>query len=127
MNGFLPNRSKNKKRAQKNGRRAEFYAALFLQCKFYRIKKRNFKTPVGEIDLIAETSRHIIFVEVKARPEKSTAAYAITPHQQHRIMNAAQWYLNQNPSAQKKQMRFDAMLIVPHKFPTHIRNAWGSS
>ena len=36
------------------GRRAEFWAALYLRLKFYRIIARNLRLPGGEIDLIAK-------------------------------------------------------------------------
>ena len=49
------------------GRRAETLAAWYLRLKGYRIIESRYKTPVGEIDLIARRWGTTVFVEVKAR------------------------------------------------------------
>ena len=52
--------------AEKRGRAGETLAALYLRFKGYRILAQRVRTPVGEIDLIAEKSGIVAFVEVKA-------------------------------------------------------------
>ena len=42
-------------------------AAWYLQAKGYRILQRNYRTPMGEIDLVAKDGKTLVFVEVKAR------------------------------------------------------------
>lgn len=49
------------------GRQKEKKAAMFLSKKGYRILEHSYRTPCGEIDLIAEHEGRIIFVEVKYR------------------------------------------------------------
>ena len=49
------------------GRISEDHAARFLTSKGYRIKERNYRTPRGEIDIIAEHGKTLVFIEVKAR------------------------------------------------------------
>jgi len=52
--------------AYRKGHRAEWLAALAVMLKGCRIVARCFKTPVGEVDLIARKRYLVIFVEVKA-------------------------------------------------------------
>ena len=49
------------------GLSAESRAAMFLIAKAYRIVARRWKTPFGEIDIVARRRRALVFVEVKAR------------------------------------------------------------
>ena len=72
-----------------NGVDAEARAAVYLSRNGYEILARRFKTPYGEIDLVARAARLIVFVEVKARARLDDAAYAVTPRQQQRIIDAA--------------------------------------
>ncbi|HTM79441.1 MAG TPA: YraN family protein, partial [Devosia sp.] len=59
-----PSKPKSNKRiaAQRGGHRGEALAALFLRLQLYRIIASRYKTPVGEIDLIAERFGTIVFV-----------------------------------------------------------------
>ena len=77
------------------GRWGETLAADYLTQKGYAILERNFRTPYGEIDLIADEGNSLVFVEVKTR---STDAYglpeaAITPQKRQHLIAAAQAYL----------------------------------
>jgi hypothetical protein len=56
-----------KRRSERKGRRAELFAALALMLKGYRIVNMRYRTPVGEIDIVARKRDLIAFVEVKAR------------------------------------------------------------
>jgi putative endonuclease len=51
---------------QEFGRSAEEEAAKYLQKKGFRLVERNFRTSIGEIDLIMEDGETLVFVEVKA-------------------------------------------------------------
>ena len=68
-----PSRTPSDRRiaAYRRGHRGEALAALFLQLKLYRIRDRRFKTALGEIDLIAEKGRTVVFVEVKQRAARA--------------------------------------------------------
>ena len=79
------------------GLMAEGVASLMLRLKGYRILARRFRTPLGEIDLVARRGRTVAFLEVKARADFATAAEAVTIYQQRRIINAAQLFLAQHP------------------------------
>ena len=116
--------TETRRKAYRAGRSAEAIAAWWLRLKGYRIVAMGFKTPVGEIDLIARRGRLVAFVEVKVRPSKTEAADAITPRQQARIARAAEWFLSSRPDFAAFQCRFDAVLVVSRHLPTHIVGAW---
>jgi putative endonuclease len=111
-------------RATRRGRSGEWLAALRLMAAGYRIVARNFRSPVGEIDLIARRGRTLIFVEVKHRADQDTAAFAILPRQQARIRRAAEAFLAARPELATFSLRFDAMLIAPWRVPLHVIDAW---
>ena len=75
--------------AFRTGLSAESRAAAWLMAKGYRILAKRFRTPHGEIDLVARKRNLVAFVEVKARASLDEAAYAVTPRQQARIIAAA--------------------------------------
>ena len=116
--------TETRRKAYQSGRSAEVLAAWWLRLKGYRIVAMGFKTPVGEIDLIARRGRALVFVEVKVRPSKVEAAEAITPRQQARIARAAGWFLNSRPDFAAFNCRFDAVLMVSRHLPTHVVGAW---
>jgi putative endonuclease len=107
----------------KQGHLAELLAALLLQLKGYHIVKRRYKTPLGEIDLIAMRGRTLVAVEVKYRASLDQASEAITFKQRKRIEKALTLYLR-NLKHQPDQIRFDAILFSPYKWPKHLQNAW---
>ena len=113
--------------AFQTGISAESRAAAFLIAKGYRILARRFRTPHGEIDIVARRRNLIAFVEVKARASLDEAAYAVTPRQQQRIVNAAQGWLVAHPEHAEFELRFDAMLIAPRSLPRHVLAAFDAS
>src|ERR1700710_2945196 len=76
--------------AFQTGISAESRACIYLIAKGYRILARRFRTPYGEIDVVARRRGLLAFVEVKARANLDDAAYSVTPQQQQRIVTAAQ-------------------------------------
>jgi putative endonuclease len=113
--------------AFRTGLSAETRAAAYLMAKGYRILAKRFRTPYGEIDLVARKRNLLVFVEVKARGSLDEAAYAVTPRQQQRIINAAQAWLMAHPEHAEFDMRFDAMLIAPRRLPRHLLAAFDAS
>src|SRR5260370_18071376 len=75
--------------AFRTGLSAESRAAACLMAKGYRILAKRFRTPYGEIDIVARRRNLVAFVEVKARASLHEAAYAVTPRQQARIIGTA--------------------------------------
>ena len=113
--------------AFQTGLSAESRAAALLMAKGYRILAKRFRTPHGEIDLIAKRRNLLAFVEVKARASLDEAAYAVTPRQQARIINAAQAWLVAHPDHAELELRFDAILIAPRRLPRHLLAAFDAS
>jgi putative endonuclease len=113
------------KAAELRGRRSETLAAFALACKFYRVIGRRVKTPAGELDVVAVAPNgSVCFVEVKARSTLLDPAEAVSARQRERIARAAELYLRSKPGLRHKAVRFDIMLIVPRRWPRHIRDAW---
>ena len=113
--------------AFRTGISAESRAAAFLMAKGYRILARRYRTPHGEIDIVVRRRNLIAFVEVKARASLDEAAYAVTPRQQQRIIDAAQGWLVAHPEHAEFELRFDAMLIAPKRLPRHVLAAFDAS
>jgi putative endonuclease len=109
------------------GLSAESRAAAFLVAKGYRILARRFRTPLGEIDIVARRRDVLVFVEVKARDNFDEAAEAIGKRQQNRIIGAAQVWLAAHPEDAMRDMRFDAVLVIPRRLPRHLPAAFDAS
>lgn len=112
--------------AERAGRRAEALAALFLRAKLYRIKASRVKTPVGEIDLIAERFGTTVFVEVKARGAMAGEADALEAVNVRRISRAAQYYIARHPHLADAPLRFDVIFLAPGRLPRHVVNAFSA-
>jgi putative endonuclease len=103
---------------------AESRAAAYLIAKGFRILARRWKSPLGEIDIVARRRSLLIFVEVKARATLDDAAWSVTPRQQQRIAGAAQVWLAAHPEMEFQDIRFDAVLVTPGRLPQHIPAAF---
>lgn len=106
--------------AERRGRRAEMLAAWYLRCKGYRILAVRYRTPAGEVDLIARRRRTIVFAEVKQRPDAGAALEAVTPRTRRRIARAAGLWLAAHPAAADLDQRFDLVMVVPWRLPRHL-------
>jgi putative endonuclease len=109
------------------GLSAESRAAIFLLAKGYRIAARRWKTPFGEIDIVARRRRTLVFVEVKARERADDAAEAVTARGKRRIVAAAELWLAHNPDDAQHDIRFDVILVTPGRIPRHIANAFDAT
>src|SRR6202044_3382934 len=125
--GAAPVKAPARVAAFRTGLSAEARAAAFLIAKGYRILARRFRTPYGEIDIVAKRRNLVAFIEVKARGRLDDAAYAVTPRQQQRIIEAAQAWLMAHPEHAEFELRFDAMLIAPRRLPRHLLAAFDAS
>lgn len=114
----------SRRRAWRQGRRAETLAAWWLRFKGYRILAQRFQVSVGEIDLVARRGRVLAVVEVKERASLEQAANAISPQQRHRIVRAAQAFVQRHPALATCDLRFDVVLIAPGRRPRHVPDAW---
>lgn len=114
-------------RAFQLGLSAESRAAMLLVAKAYRILARRWKTPFGEIDIVARRRHTLVFAEVKARDSIDEAAEAVTERTKERIIRAAELWLAHRPEDINAEIRFDVILVAPGKIPKHIVNAFDAT
>ncbi len=112
--------------AFRTGLSAESRAAAFLIAKGFRILARRWRSPVGEIDIIARRRGLLVFVEVKARErlDLDDAAESVTVRQQRRVVAAAEAWLAQYGDQRISDIRFDVVLVAPARMPVHIPAAF---
>jgi putative endonuclease len=102
----------------------ESRAAAFLIAKGFRILARRWRSPLGEIDIVAKRGRLLVFAEVKARANLGEAAESVNVRQRRRIAAAAEIWLANHPDESIHDIRFDAILVAPGKLPRHIPAAF---
>ncbi len=96
------------------GQLAEQQAIDHLKSVNYTIITRNYRSKIGEIDIIARSpAKEWVFVEVKYRSHKDYGGglYALTKKQQHRIRRTAERWLQQNDPDYNYQCRFDVIAL----------------
>ena len=111
------------------GRWGENQAAVYLEGRGYAILERNFRTPYGEIDLVARKQNSVVFVEVKTRSSDSYGLpeESITPGKAAHLLDAARFYIDDHPTSDCV-WRIDVIAIQrsasdrPPRI-THFRNA----
>jgi putative endonuclease len=93
------------------GSKGEDLAVKFLEKKGYKILSRNFRTPVGEIDVIAEDRNTLVFIEVKTRTDDSFGHpfEAVTFRKKDKLRKVALSYLKS--SRKEMPSRFDVLSI----------------
>lgn len=93
------------------GTEGESIAAAFLRGKGYRIRAQNYKTPFGEIDIVAEDSGTLVFVEVKTRTNTAFGYpfESVNPKKREKLRKVALSYIK----GCRKEMpsRFDVLSI----------------
>jgi len=78
------------------GKQGEAFASEFLKKKGYRIEEINYRSPLGEVDIIAYHKKTLVFVEVKTRRNEifGIPAEAVNKRKQIQIAKTAQHYMN---------------------------------
>ena len=90
------------------GAYGESLAAAYYRKQGFEIITANYRTRMGEVDLIVSNGKLLIFVEVKARSRGALAPgrCAVTKSKQRRVIAAAKAYLASHPEWDCA-MRFD--------------------
>lgn len=106
------------------GNSGEEKALYFLRQKGYTVRERNWRCPLGEIDLIVEKGGLLVFVEVKTRSDDAfgSAAEAVQRKKQGRISRAAAAYI-QSAGLKDRNIRYDVVAVLPDSID-HIENAF---
>ena len=114
-----------------SGAWGERLAASYLRQRFYRIVETGYRSRFGEIDIIAQRGRYLVFVEVKLRKSAkfAEAKEFVDSGKQQRLIQTASLYLSQYPTS--LQPRFDVIEIyapegIQTKRPTinHLEDAF---
>ena len=113
-----------RRRAWRLGLTAEALCAWHLRLRGYRILARRFRTPVGEIDIVARRGGVLAVIEVKARRDRATAVEALGGAQRRRIVRAAEAFMAARPGCAGLAIRFDVMVVGGWAPPRHLTDAW---
>ena len=110
---------------RQTGRQGENAACDFLVKNGYTITKRNYTAPHGEIDIIAENEKYIVFVEVKYRSsgKMGSPLEAVDYRKRQKIMQTARHYLAEHHYREDAPVRFDCVGMTPDH-TEWIRNAF---
>ena len=112
------------KSKREEGSLGEDSAASYLKKHGYKILERNYRSPFGEVDIVAREKDVIVFVEVKKR---NSDAYghpleAVTPGKQRHIIRSALFYLKTHRDSPQR-IRFDVLGIAGETIKL-VRNAF---
>ncbi len=113
----------------RKGEAGEETARKFLEKKGYRVVSANYRSRFGEIDIIVQNEKYIVFVEVKARSEGAIARpmeFVDVPKQK-RIIKTALLFLSSHPTP--LQPRFDVVEVYGQgrkPVVNHLENAFGT-
>jgi putative endonuclease len=111
------------------GQAGESAAEQYLRRKGYRIVARNLRSPVGELDLVAEDGQVLVFIEVKARRTDTFggAIHAVHERKQKKLIQLAAQYLARH-HIKNRLCRFDVVLLqgtdAAASQVEHIQNAF---
>ena len=96
------------------GRTGEAVAAKYYQQRGWLLLNHNYRTRLGELDLILYKENTLVFAEVKTRAGRMLAApaEAVTAQKQQRLLAAAVQYLQASPYADAC-IRFDVVEVTP--------------
>ena len=117
-------RAESGRAAFKRGHGRERRAAWWLRLKGYRILAINWRSPVGEIDLIARRGAFLAVIEVKQRADTETATWSLAPAQMKRLARAAELFMAQRRDCADLTVRFDLIAFGALGRPIHLKDAW---
>ena len=97
------------------GQKGESLAVKFLETRGYKIISKNFKTSLGEIDIIAQDGDTVVFIEVKTRANDSFGYpfEAVHSRKRRKLRDLALLYLKKK--GKEFPVRFDVLSIMCNK------------
>jgi putative endonuclease len=109
------------------GQSGEQIAADYLRARGYQIVATNWRTRLGELDVIARQGSTLVFVEVRSRstPTGGTAEESVGPDKQRRLLRVAEQYLAEHAPGANARIDVVAVSFIPGRPPdvTHIPGA----
>ncbi len=96
----------------RTGKKGEDIACAYLKRRGYRIVERNYKCPLGELDIVARDGDAIVFVEVKSRKseEFGDPQLAVGLEKQKKVSRISLTYLKEK-HLYPCNARFDVVAI----------------
>ncbi len=106
------------------GKQAEDFAARLLMKKGLTLLEQNVNFRVGEIDLIMQDQKTLVFVEVRRRKHQQFggAIGSITVSKQKKLTRAALLYLQKNKLMDKVPCRFDLVAVTDQN--SQLQGQW---
>lgn len=115
------------------GQRGEAIAAEYLISQDYTILSRNWRSKLGELDIVATINHQLVIVEVRTRTIQSLTSYgipeeSITQHKQNRLRKLALLFMQRFPNL-PKNIHFDCIFVIITKQNecikiTHLKDAF---
>lgn len=111
-----------------SGKSGEAAAAKYLKKNGYKILARNYRKTYGEIDIVAQKSENVAFIEVKTRKSDAfgTPAEFVTVQKQKKLIKAAYTYIQEHKL--DAEFTFDIVEVYTDgkkiKEINHIKNAF---
>ena len=101
-------------------------AVDWLEHAGWQIVARNYRTRMGEIDIIALDQETLVFVEVRARhnPAFASARSSVDWRKQKKISRSAQCFLQQQPGWATQACRFDVIAFEPTQSSVGLELRW---
>lgn len=86
----------------------------YLQARGFELIQRNFRSRMGEIDIIGIYKTDLLFIEVrsKSRQDYGNAAESVTVHKQQKIIRTAQFFLHRYSKWATYPCRFDIIAVT---------------
>ena len=110
------------------GNEGEYRAAKYLESKGFEIIGRNWRTKLGEIDIIAVKNDILVFVEVKTLPNGTLDMIQreLNYQKRQRIIKTSKRFLLNHRQYSNSYVRYDVIVIdMPGLEPVyHIENAF---
>ena len=99
---------------RRKGKRGEDQACRYIEEMGGRIVERNYRTRMGEIDIVAEDRGILCFVEVKYRKDRSAGypAEAVDARKQYIISRVSDHYRMRRHLSEDRSFRFDVLSIM---------------
>lgn len=111
-------------RSRRRGLWAESLAVAYLRLKGYRVLERNWRSKLGEIDILVRKGGVLVLVEVKTRADTALARGAVLAPQRQRLMRALGHYLKTRPELAGLDLRCDLVALGRFGWPIHLKDAW---
>lgn len=108
------------------GKLGEEIALKYIISKGGKVIEKNYRTKIGEVDIIAKLNGELVFVEVKSRSNINYGypSESVNYKKKRKITNVAKYYILEN-SLENLSIRFDVIEIYfNEKKINHIVNAF---